>query len=474
MQASNKTSFDLVIAGAGPAGMAAAAAATARGLSVAIVDENLGLGGQIFRNVAISGVLEPRILGKDYYSGAGLVAEVAQSGATHFAQSTIWMIERQGEAEDLSVGIQRDGRAEVLLAKSILIATGALERPFPIKGWTLPGVLTAGAAQTMLKASGVVPAGKVVLAGTGPLLYLLAAQFVRASVHVAAVLDTTPRSNWLRAFRHFPSFLISPYFRKGIGLLAEVQRSTKVVRNVSSLEAEGSGQLRSIRYTASDGPQELEVDTLLLHQGVAPHVNLAMAAGCKHFWSEERLAFEPQLDHAFRTNIRGISIAGDGGGIGGALAAEISGRVAALHIVEDLSMAPSAELASSISKLKHELHSALRGRRFIDALYRPLDAFRMPGDDGVICRCEEVAAGAVRDAAKQGAQGPNVAKTFLRTGMGPCQGRLCGLTVTELMARQLGKSPEEVGYFHIRNPVKPISLGAIAAMKGENETKRLF
>lgn len=474
MQASKKTAYDLLIAGAGPAGMAAAAVASARGLSVAIVDENPALGGQIYRNVAASRLSDRRILGMDYHHGAGLVAEVQQGETTHFGQSTIWMIERQEETDDFSVGVHRDGCAEVLLAKRVIIATGALERPFPIKGWTLPGVLTAGAAQTMLKASGVVPAGKVVLAGTGPLLYLLAAQFLRAAIPVAAVLDTTPRSNWRKAFRHLPGFLISPYFRKGLRLLLEVQRATKIVRHVSSLEAEGEEQLRSVRYVANGVLQEINADTLLLHQGVTPEVNLAMAAGCRHFWSEERLAFEPQLDPAFRTSIPGISIAGDGGGIGGAPAAEISGRIAALQVVEDHGLATASELAPTIDKLKRELRTALRGRRFIDALYRPLDTFRMPADDVVVCRCEEVAAGAIRDATRQGAQGPNVTKTFLRTGMGPCQGRLCGLTVTELMAHQLGRAPEEVGYFHIRNPVKPITLGSLAALKGETETKRLF
>ena len=94
----------------------------------------------------------------------------------------------------------------MIQAKRVIIATGSLERPFPIPGWTLPGVMTAGAAQTALKAQGLVPTGRTVMAGCGPLLWLLAAQLLRAGAKIEAILDTTPRVNWLRAAMHLPDF----------------------------------------------------------------------------------------------------------------------------------------------------------------------------------------------------------------------------------------------------------------------------
>jgi bacterioferritin-associated ferredoxin len=326
----------------------------------------------------------------------------------------------------------------------------------------------------MLKASGVVPTGRVVLAGTGPLLYLLAAQLARAGTPATALLDTTPRANWLKALAHLPGFAASAYLGKGLDLLARVSRSTRIVRGVTALAAEGDRQVEAVAYEAGGRKGRIAVDTLLLHQGVVPQVNLAMAAGCAHAWNAERLAFEPERDGAFRSSVPGLSIAGDGGGIGGALAAELQGRIAALHIAADLGVAAASDVERAARPLRDDLGRRMRGRAFLDALYRPADAFRMPADDVLVCRCEEVAAGEVRAAAARGAQGPNQTKTFLRTGMGPCQGRLCGLTVTEIMAAQLGRTPGEVGHYHIRNPVKPISLAALAGLKGESETTRLF
>ncbi|NTJ45330.1 FAD-dependent oxidoreductase [Agrobacterium larrymoorei] len=466
--------FDLLIVGAGPAGLAAATEAAGRGLSVGVFDENPLVGGQIYRNVSGQSLIDRDILGPDYFGGSRLVAEALSSGATFYQGSTVWMIERPEGTSCFAVGVQREGIAEIVAAERILIATGALERPFPIKGWTLPGVLTAGAAQTMLKASGAVPSGRVVLAGSGPLLYLLAAQFLRASAAPDAILDTTPRRNWLRALPHLPEFMLSGYARKGISLLAEVRRSTQVITNVTHLEAVGPGRLDHVLYVSGGESRRLEADVLLLHQGVVPQVNLAMATECEHTWNEERLAFEPRLNKGFHSTVAGLYIAGDSVGISGAIAAEAAGRIVGLHVASDLGRLSAVELDRASKAPRSALKKALRGRRFIDALYRPGDRFRMPPDDVVVCRCEEVKAGDVRAAAIRGAQGPNQTKTFLRTGMGPCQGRLCGLTITEILACQSQKRPSEIGYFHIRNPVKPITLGTLAALKSEGETTRLF
>jgi len=112
------------------------------------------------------------------------------------------------------------------------------------------------------------------------------------------------------------------------------------------------------------------------------------------------------------------------------------------------------------------------GRAFLDWLNRPADSFRQPVGDTVVCRCEEVTAKQVRDAADMGCEGPNQMKAFLRCGMGPCQGRLCGLTVTELIAAQRKSTPAEVGYYRLRPPVKPITLAELASLPiGEAERK---
>ena len=448
---------DVIVVGAGPAGLAAAATTAGAGLSTLLLDENAGPGGQVYRAVTTTPVTDKSILGADYWQGAALVEAVQASGATVIQGATVWSLDR-----DLVVGVSRQGAAQLIQARHVIVATGALERPFPIPGWTLPGVLTIGGAQTLLKASGLIPEGRTVIAGMGPLLWLYAAQVLRAGGKIDAILDTTPRGSLLRALPHAAGFLLSPLAIKGLALLREVKARVKIVRHVTELVVEGAERVSAIRYTTGNRDTgQFDIDTLLLHQGVVPNVNLAMAAGVPHSWSDRQLCWVPDLDENGDTSIPGLAIAGDGAGIAGAWAAEGRGRIAALAAVRRLQ--PEA-IAPDDQHIRQRLATHERSRAFLDALYRPLPQFRRPVGDTIACRCEEVTAGQIRETVALGCEGPNQMKSFLRCGMGPCQGRLCGLTVTELIADARGVTPASVGYYRLRPPVKPISLAELAQL----------
>ncbi|KFG97818.1 (2Fe-2S)-binding protein [Burkholderia paludis] len=454
---------DLIIVGAGPAGMACALDATRAGLGVLVLDENPTPGGQIYRNVGYSPLPDSTLLGEDYTQGADLVVRFLQSGVRYWPETLVWQITRT-----LEISFTRRGATTVsgqIRAKAVVIANGAYERPCPVPGWTLPGVMGVGAAQTLLKSSALLPAGPVVLAGSGPLMYLFAWQLIQANRPPAALLDTTPARNYWRALADLPGALRTPaYLLKGRRLLSAIRRSgIPRIRHVTQLSVEGDGRAESVRYTAGGRTSTLQANVVLLHQGVVPNVQLTRSIGCEHRWDEAQLCWHPRTDAWGETTVPNLFIAGDGAGIHGALAARTAGALTALTVCHRLGALSRDALDRQAAPLRRHLDRHRAVRPFLDTLYRPADAFRRPADETIVCRCEEVSAGEIRAMARLGCTGPNQSKSFSRCGMGPCQGRLCGLTVAELLAEAHAKPVAEVGYYRIRPPIKPVSLGDLAA-----------
>jgi thioredoxin reductase/bacterioferritin-associated ferredoxin len=455
-----RDTYDVAVVGAGPAGLAAAANCARAGLMTVLFDEQASPGGQIYRAITATPLKRDTILGADYWSGAKLVRDFLASGAQYVPRATVWSLTRERE-----IGVLVAGSARILRAEQVILATGTLERPFPVLGWTLPGVMTVGAAQILLKSSGLVPRGRTVLAGCGPLLWLLAWQYLNAGLCVDAILDTTPRAIRAMAIRYTPEFVLSPYLVKGLRLLLAVRRRVRVIANVVELRIEGRTHVESVVYrTIAETEQRLPVDTVLLHQGVVPNVNLAMAAGIEHRWDEMQLCWTPVLDAAGNSGILGIAIAGDGVGIAGAEAAQARGEIAGLAAVKAVRPKALGRMLRDETTVRARLKRAMRGRAFLDAYYQPMSQFRRPIGNTIVCRCEEITARQIIDTVALGCNGPNQIKAFLRCGMGACQGRLCGLTVTELIAHARGVAPQAAGYYRIRPPVKPITLAELAQL----------
>ena len=205
---------------------------------------------------------------------------------------------------------------------------------------------------------------------------------------------------------------------------------------------------------------------MLLHQGLVPEINISLSVGCRKIWNQQQSCWNIDVDKWFQSSLPSISVAGDASSISGAIAAEASGKIAALNILAKLNIITANKRDQLAIPIHKSLKTEMSTRIFLETLFNPISHFRIPNNnDTIVCRCEEVSAGEIRESVDLGSKGPNQTKSFTRCGMGPCQGRLCGLTVSEIIADQLNRSVEEVGHYRIRPPITPITLGNLSTTK---------
>ncbi len=458
---------DLLVIGAGPAGLAAAVTAATRGLRVTLVDEQAAPGGQSHRAIETREVPAGSVSHADAVRGATLIAAFRSCSAQYLPATQVWQME-----PDRKVYITDGARASCLQAKRVLITTGAMERPVPIPGWTLPGVMTVGAAQIRYKTSGWLPPENTWLAGSGPLLWLYAAQVVEAGGRIAGILDTTPKHNYAQALRYAAGALRNHgYLTRGRALQSAVRKSGAcVVQDVSALagrsDGQGEGPVSHVRYRVGDACawRDASAAMLLLHHGVVPHVHASRSLAAKHRWNALQRAFAPETDAWGNLSVEGYAAAGDCAGIVGAQASALQGKLAALEAARALGAITEQQRDRDAIPLHAELAQHLPVRPFLDQLFAPRASLLAPQDDVVVCRCECVTARQLRDAVKLGAMGPNQVKAFTRCGMGPCQGRMCGLAAAEIIAAARGVGMAQTGVFNVRPPLKPLSLSELAAL----------
>ena len=446
---------DVLVIGSGPSGMSAALELQARGLSVTVADDQPAPGGRIFA------AIEARVVyGAEDRAGAALVAEFRKAGGRYLPATEAWQIEPGPR-----VFLTHDGCAKMLEPQFIILATGAQERPMPFMGWQLPGVMTVGGAQILLKTARQVPDRPVWLAGTGPLLLLYASQLIAAGGTVAGILDTTPPDRIAKSMKLLPAALVYGWrdLLRGAIWLLQI-RKTKVIRNVVAFEAIGPNRLTGVRYATSDGAKgEFSTELLLVHDGVVPGIHSTVAGGCTLRWNAAQHCFEPELDNFGASSVSTIFVSGDGGTILGARAAMLSGRLAGISVARKAGKISAREFEAASAPLRRRLAAAAAFRRFIDMLYPPSE---MPLSDAtMVCRCEGVTAGEVRQALLGRAHlGPDGIKIATRAGMGPCQGRQCGLSLTRLVSEVHGNSPAKIGFLSVRPPLKPLTLRELAGL----------
>ncbi len=467
LQETAQISCDILIIGAGPAGMMAAITACENGADVIVLHDKPSPGGQIYRNVDNSPLPDANILGEDYTQGGELVARFNACSARVFSSASVWHVGDNGEAL-----FSYQGTTQRVSALEIIVANGAMERPFPIEGWHLPNVMSAGAAQVMLKSDGIV-SDDAVFIGTGPLLYLIVAQYLRLGVKVKALIDTTEKANYLKATQQLPkAFAQLGMMTKGLGLLNEIRASgTPCYRfvkdiQISAAEHAKPEQASQVTFQCANETVTLQADQFFLHQGVIPNLNITRSLGLAHHWNAQQLCWQPTLDNWGASSVPYISVAGDCSAIVGAIGAQNMGKIVALNLLYRLDRLKLEKRDELATRAMQDMQQLNRFRAFIDSLYRPRDIHRMPEKSSVVvCRCEEQNLAQLEQAFGEQASGPNELKLMTRCGMGPCQGRMCGTTVSELLAKWRNTGVANVGYYHLRSPMRLLNLEELAKLE---------
>jgi NADPH-dependent 2,4-dienoyl-CoA reductase/sulfur reductase-like enzyme len=410
--------------------MAAALAASLDGASVTLIDEYPAPGGQIWRRRFDEvGVSAPASLPR---SGRELCAALAESDVTVLTGAGVWAAPEPGL-------LLLTGPVASLRAGAVVLATGAYDRPVAFPGWTLPGVMTAGGAQALAKGQGVTPGRRVLLAGAGPFLLPVAEQLTARGAEVV-VVEATRRRDWLRAG---PRMLAHP------GRLVDYAHYRTRVRRIVwghvIVRAEGDDRVRSATiapagpdWAPSGAERTYEVDAVCTAYGFTPSVELARALGCE--LDGEAVAHDENM----RTSVPNVYVAGEAAGIGGADLALVEGELAG-HAAAG--RGTRRDLAARRAKLAGFA-------RILTDLFDPRPGLvGLATPDTVLCRCEDVTAGAVDAAVAGGATTMSALKIVSRCGQGPCQGRTCERLVCERLPE-----PER---FSARAPIRPIPLDVL-------------
>lgn len=455
---------DCLIIGAGPAGMAAACAARECGLDVTVLDENASPGGQLFRLVQ-KPYADNYLDQKELERGLELVEKFEKSGAMYYPQTTVWGIE-QGKAFVTTPSF--GGSPESFLGTCIIIAPGAMERPVPFLGWTLPGVMGAGAVEVLLRSGGTLPDGPIVLAGNGPLLPLLASHLIDAGKKIEAWVDTGILAQRLTGIPSLPlSLLDIPYIKKGMSIGKKILKAgIKIIRNPKNLQAAGKDHVELVKFTADGKEFSIPVELLICHEGIIPRHQFSASLNISQKWNARQRYWMPETDINGRTAINNIWIAGDAAYIDGGEAAICKGELAGIDAALSIKVIDQGEADFRSHKAKSELQRLKTARKWIEGVFAPNpEVYNVP-DETIICRCESVTAGQIRQAIAEGFTDVNEIKRVTRCGMGQCQGRMCGPALGEIAAKQLHQSPSEAGQLKFRQPLRPVTLADYCKLHG--------
>jgi NADPH-dependent 2,4-dienoyl-CoA reductase/sulfur reductase-like enzyme len=468
MQPTDQNRRDVLIVGAGPAGMAAAITLALAGLSPMVLDENQDVGGQIFRR--------PPVPLRDVAGSVSTPSRAELDLRREFdklrgrielcVNAKVW-----GIFPEKRVAVLANGSTRMIDARHVVLATGAYEYVPPFPGWTLPGVMTAGGAQQLVKAMHVLPGKRALVVGTGPFLLVVAGHLHDAGVEVAGIVDPVRRIEMTRV----AGALLAQWglLREAVALVRKVQRAgIPRYRGSVILEAKGDEQVAEVLIAPCDKvwypdrarARSIAVDTVCVGYGFVPRIQLAQLAGCRMEFVDPLGGWVPQVNEHLETTVPGLWVAGDGAGVAGAVVAQLEGRLVGLEVACRLGAITPPQLDARRRPLASRLKRLRRFRAALDRVSRirpGLSSLTTP--ETLVCRCEELSRREIDAGIAAGGASFRSLKVMTRLGMGLCQGRMCWPAMGRYLALQTGKSVAEIGPLSVRPPIKPVCVADLAA-----------
>ncbi|MBW4708405.1 FAD-dependent oxidoreductase [Roseobacter sp. YSTF-M11] len=443
---------DVAIIGGGAGGLSAAIAARQAGASVIVLDERKVAGGQYYKQSASHPPLDAQ-----QREGAALLKRAQESGADVLGSVEIW-----GAFDGPLFLADSEGAALIVRPKTAIIATGAYERPCMVPGWTLPGVMTTGAAQTLWRSYLTLPGKRIAICGSGPLNAQVALELAEGGADVAMVAEAA-RAPWRVPWHAFAALMADPgLVIKGLGMMRDLHRRGISLRHqttLSRVDADGES-LRATFKTASDEEIAETVDALCINSGFEPQNEILRLLGAKMTYDPAFGHLRCDRDTKMETSVRNIFAVGDCAGLGGAPAARVEGLIAGRVAAARAGFGDAHDLFSHQRRLA-------RHRRFQASLWKMHDISPRTPDkaarDTIVCRCEEITLGDILDGLETSPGHVGTLKRATRVGMGRCQGRYCGPVATRLVAQTTGKPVDDFSNFAPRVPIKPVSIASILA-----------
>ena len=459
---------DVLVIGGGPGGLAAAAVTAETGLDVVLADERQKLGGQYYKQPIDAFVREPEKLDRQFRKGRALIERSERAGVRMLTGTSVWAV--SGPEEIMAAG---PDAAYTIRPKRLIVATGAYERGVPMPGWTLPGFMTTGAAQTFLRSYQVAPGRRILLSGNGPLNLQVAVELLRKGCTVVALAELSAAPGPGKARELLQLAANAPDLAlDGVRYLATMRRaSVPIFHRHAVIRADGKSQVERATIAEIDmagnpvagTEKNFDVDTVCAGFGFLPSNEIARTIGCKHRFDEHRGHLVVERDDCGRSSMAEVWVVGDCGGLGGARTAQAMGIAAGADCARDLGKPARERTTGEMARAARTLK---RNAQFQDALWRIYRAPRIIDQfaalDTLICRCEEVPLAAVDDAVGRDIAHVGGIKRMTRAGMGRCQGRYCASLMMEIAARRSGQPIDEFSLFAPRIPFKPIPIAHIA------------